>query len=118
VSVIDVVKHLPVQTIEIGPQGEIKPMSIVLSPDATKAYVSSGRGKRVFVIDTMTNMVTSSLEVGERPWGIALSPDGKFLYTANGPSNDVSVVDLGSNKVIKKINVGTGPWGVITLAPR
>ena len=71
-------------------------MSVILSADATKAYVSTGRGKRVFVIDTATNMVTASFEVGDRPWGIALSPDGKMLYTANGPSNDVSVVDLAS----------------------
>jgi YVTN family beta-propeller protein len=115
ISLIDVIKFQPIQTIELGPQGEIKPMSVILSPDATKAYVSAGRGKRVFVIDTATSMVTGSFEVGERPWGIALSPDGKILYTANGPSNDVSVVDLSTQKVIRKIKAGTGPWGVITL---
>ena len=92
-------------------------MKVILSPDATKAYVSGGRGKRVFVIDTSNNEVTGSFEVGERPWGLALSPDGKTLYTANGPSNDVSVVDLKSQTVIKKIKVGNSPWGVLTLTP-
>jgi YVTN family beta-propeller protein len=116
ISVIDTIKYQPIQTIELGPQGEIKPMAVVLSADATKAYVSTGRGKRVFVVDTASNDVKTSLEVGERPWGIALSPDGNILYTANGPSNDVSVVDLAREKVIKKIPVGNGPWGVITLA--
>jgi YVTN family beta-propeller protein len=117
ISLIDVIKHQPVQTIELGPAGEIKPMSVILSRDATKAYVSTGRGKRVFVIDTSTNMVTASFEVGERPWGIALSPDGTLLYTANGPSDDVSVVDLTTHTVIKKIKVGASPWGVLTLTP-
>jgi YVTN family beta-propeller protein len=117
ISLLDVTRLQPMQTIELGPQGEIKPMSVILTPDATTAYVSTGRGKRVFAIDTATNMVTASVEVGERPWGIALSPDGKFLYTANGPSNDVSVVDLATHTVIKRIRAGTGPWGVITLAP-
>jgi YVTN family beta-propeller protein len=117
ISLIDVLKGQPIQTIELGPQGEVKPMAVILSPDATKAYVSAGRGKRVYEIDTATNMVTASVEVGDRPWGIALSPDGKTLYTANGPSNDVSVVDVATRTVIKKIKVGTGPWGIITLQP-
>jgi len=115
ISLIDVVRLQPVQTIELGPQGDIKPMSVILSADATKAYVSAGRGKRVFVVDTKTNEATASFEVGERPWGIALSPDEKLLYTANGPSNDVSVVDLSRNAVIKKIKVGASPWGVLVL---
>lgn len=115
ISIVDAIKHQPIQTIELGPQGEIKPMSVLLSRDAKTAYVSSGRGKRVFVIDTATNMVTASIEVGDRPWGIALSPDEKTLFTANGPSNDVSVVDLTKRMVIKKIKVGGSPWGVLTL---
>jgi len=77
--------------------------------------VSSGRGKQVFAVDTATNQVAGSVEVGPRPWGIALSPDGKYLYSANGPSNDVSVVDLGTNSVVKKVPAGSSPWGVIVL---
>ncbi len=115
ISLVDAIRFQPIQTIELGPQGEIKPMSVILSKDASKAYVSAGRGRRIFVIDTSTNMVTASLEVGDRPWGIALSPDGKLLYSANGPSNDVSIVDLDSNSVIRKIKVGTSPWGVLVL---
>jgi YVTN family beta-propeller protein len=115
ISIVDAVKYQPIQTIELGPQGEVKPMSVILSADAKTAYVSSGRGKKVFLIDTASNMVTASIEVGARPWGIGLSPDGKMLFSANGPSNDVSVVDLAARKVIKKIKVGDSPWGVLTL---
>jgi YVTN family beta-propeller protein len=86
-----------------------------LSPDAAKLYVSTGRGHRVFTIDTATNTVAASLEVGPRPWGIALSPDAKTLYSANGPSNDISVVDLATNTLTKKVKAGTSPWGVIAL---
>jgi YVTN family beta-propeller protein len=93
----------------------IKPMDVVLSTDAAKLYVSTGRGKQVFTIDTAKNAVVGSVEVGRRPWGIALSLDGKKLYSANGPSNDVSVVDLATNTVTKKIKAGTGPWGLVVL---
>ena len=70
----------------------------------------------MFTIDTATNTVLGSVEVGARPWGIALSLDAKTLYSANGPSNDISVVDLATNTVTKKVKAGTGPWGVIVLA--
>jgi len=92
-------------------------MKVILSADATTAYVSTGRGKKIFMIDTATDKVTNSIEVGQRPWGMGLSPDGKLLYTANGPSNDVSVVDLSTNMVIKRINVGESPWGVLIVEP-
>ena len=49
-------------------------MKVILSPDGKTAYVSTGRGKQVFTIDTATDKVTGSFEVGQRPWGIALSP--------------------------------------------
>jgi YVTN family beta-propeller protein len=90
-------------------------MAVLLSPDASKLYVSTGRGHQVFTIDTATDKVAGSVEVGPRPWGIALSPDGKTLYSANGPSNDISVVDLATNAVVKKIKAGESPWGVVVL---
>jgi YVTN family beta-propeller protein len=115
VTVVDARRQEAVQTIPLGQPGVIKPMAVMLSGDGKTLYVSTGRGHKVFVIDTSSNQVTGSFEVGERPWGIALSPDGKTLYTANGPSNDVSAVDLATGKVIKKIAAGRGPWGVIVV---
>jgi YVTN family beta-propeller protein len=90
-------------------------MAVLVSPDGSRLYVSTGRGHQVVTIDTASNKVLSSLEVGRRPWGIGLSPDGKTLYSANGPSNDISVVDLATNTIIKKIPAGSSPWGVIAL---
>lgn len=115
VTVIDAVKHETIQTISLGTPGVIKPMSVLLSPNGATLYVSTGRGHKLFVIDTATNKVTASAEIGERPWGIALSPDAKTLFSANGPSNDVSVVNLSSLSVTKKVKAGDGPWGVITV---
>lgn len=115
IGYLDTVKNVMIKPIQLGKPGEIKPMGMALSSDASKLYVSTGRGKVVFVIDTATNQPVTSFEVGQRPWGIALSLDGKTLYSANGPSNDVSVVDLATNTVTKKVPVSKGPWGVIVL---
>jgi len=112
---VDTVKNEVVETITLGEAGTVKPMAVLLSKDASKLYVSTGRGKKLFVLDTATRKVETSFEVGQRPWGITLSPDGKTLYSANGPSNDLSVVDLATKTVTKKIMLMGSPWGVIVL---
>ena len=106
--IVDCVKQKMIATIPLGKPGVIKPMAVLLSPDASRLYVSTGRGHQVFTIDAATNKPASSVEVGARPWGIALSPDAKTLYSANGPSNDISVVDLATNTVTHRVKVGTG----------
>ena len=83
--------------------------------DGSKLYVTTGRGKKVAIVETATGKVAGMFEVGQRPWGIALSPDEKLLFTANGPSNDVSIVDIATQKVLKKVKVGDKPWGVLVL---
>ncbi len=115
VVLFDAVHYKMLKAISIGKPGVIKPMSVLLSPDASRLYVSTGRGQQVFTIDTKTNTVLGSVTVGKRPWGIALSADARTLYSANGPSNDISVVDLATNTVTATIKAGTGPWGVVVL---
>jgi YVTN family beta-propeller protein len=115
VVLADAMKKEILQTVQLGEAGKVKPMCVVLSADASKLYVSTGRGRMVFIVDTATAKVEASIEVGQRPWGMTLSPDGKTLFTANGPSNDLSVVDLATKTVTKKIVLTGSPWGVITL---
>ena len=117
VVVVDSVKHKMTKTISLGKPGVIKPMAVLLSPDSRTLYVSTGRGRQVFMINTIDDSVIGSVEVGQRPWGIALSPDAKTLYSANGPSNDISVVDIAAEKVTNKIKAGSSPWGVIVVQP-
>jgi len=78
-------------------------------------YVSTGRSRKLLIVDIATNKVAASIDAGDRPWGFAVSADGGTLYTANGPSNDISVIDLSSRAVVKKIPVGRGPWGVAVV---
>jgi YVTN family beta-propeller protein len=96
-----------------------RPMSVKVSSDGARLYVSDGRAGTVSVLDAHTQALIGRISVGKRPWGIALSPDGKYLFSANGPSNDVSVVDLSSNKEIAKVKAGDSPWGIAiaTRAP-
>jgi YVTN family beta-propeller protein len=116
IVLVDARRYKMLKAISLGKPGVIKPMDVLLSPDASRLYVSTGRGQQVFTLDTATNTVLGSVTVGKRPWGIALSPDGKTLYSANGPSNDVTAVNLQTNTVAGKVKAGAGPWGLVVLS--
>jgi YVTN family beta-propeller protein len=113
-NVIDTANFKVLKVIAL-PAGS-RPMSVKVSPDGRKVYVSNGRAGTISVLDSHTYELLASIKVGSRPWGIALSPDGKFLYSANGPSNDVSVVDLDADKEVARVKAGTSPWAV-TVVP-
>lgn len=93
-----------------------RPMSVKVSPDGRRVYVSGGRAGTVSVLDAHTQALVGTIKVGQRPWGIVLSPDGRYLFSANGPSNDVSVVDLTLNKEIARVPAGERPWGLTIVA--
>jgi YVTN family beta-propeller protein len=112
-SEIDTAKLEVTKTIPVG--AGLKPMGQAMSKDGSKLYISTGRGKKVVLLEPATGNIAATFEVGDRPWGIGLSPDEKYLFTANGPSNDVSVVDLATRTVTKKIKVGDRPWGVLVM---
>ena len=111
--VVDAVRHRVLKTIAL-PEGS-RPMCVQLSKDHRRAFVSTGRGGTICVIDVESSEVRGTIKVGPRPWGIALSPDGRFLYAANGPSNDISVVDVDAGKEIARLPAGKSPWGVVVV---
>jgi YVTN family beta-propeller protein len=113
-NVVDTNNFKVLKVIALPPTS--RPMSVKVSLDGQKFYVSNGRAGTVSVLDARTYDLLSTIKVGTRPWGMALSPDGKFLYTANGPSNDVSVVDLGANQEIVRVKAGASPWSVTVVS--
>ncbi len=76
------------------------------------AYVANFGSNTTSVIDTTTNKVIATVNVGTEPWGITVSPDGSKVYVTNNDSNTVSVIDTAAKKVTATINVGNKPGGV------
>src|SRR5215471_10814327 len=67
----------------------------------------------VTVIDTTTNKVVTTVDVGLAPAGVAVTPDGSKVYVANrAVSGTVSVIDTATNAVSATIAVGSNPVGV------
>jgi YVTN family beta-propeller protein len=132
VAVIDTAARTIVARIPVGTY----PYTAVLSADESKLYVSNWGGKipgpgdvtdglfpvvvdertgipvsgTVSVIDTATNTVVNTIEVGLHPCGMALSPSGDRVYVTNANSDTVSVIDTTTDTVAKTLHVGdVGP---------
>jgi YVTN family beta-propeller protein len=95
------------------------PMSVGVaqsaSSEATYAYITNGGSNTVSVIDTATNTVIATVNVGDRPQGVAVSPDGTAVYVTNY-GGTVSVIDTATNKVTSTVSVGTNPNGIAVTA--
>ncbi|MBA3956681.1 MAG: hypothetical protein H0X58_08475, partial [Acidimicrobiia bacterium] len=77
-----------------------------------RAYVANSSSDDVSVIDTATDTVVATVDVGDGPVGVAITPDGARAYVANFNSDDVSVIDTATNTVVATVDVGDGPQGV------
>ncbi|MDD3041086.1 PGF-pre-PGF domain-containing protein [Bacteroides sp.] len=76
------------------------------------AYITNAKSNKVSVIDTTTNNIIATINVGSDPWGVAVSSDGTKAYIANVYSNSISIIDTTTNTVISTVNVGREPFGV------
>src|SRR5262249_20305714 len=61
------------------------------------------------VIDTSTNLVTTSIPVGAFPVRITMTPNRLKAFVCNGHSSNVSVIDTVARTNIATIPVGEGP---------
>jgi YVTN family beta-propeller protein len=116
VSVIDTSTDVVTGAITVGSG----PYGIVFSPNGSRAYVANDGGT-VSVINTGTNSVIDTINVGEAV-GIAVSPDGSHLYVSHyGASKTVSVIDTTTDTIVDTIAVGLVPeylaFGAIPSPP-
>src|SRR6516164_7921802 len=71
----------------------------------------------VTVIDTTTDKVVTTVDVGLAPAGVAVTSDGSKVYIANeAVKGTVSVIDTATDSVSTTIDLGLTPIGV-AVAP-
>ena len=63
-------------------------------------YISNEKDDTISVIDSETNEVIKTIEVGERPRGVTLSKDFKYLFICASDSDTVQMMDLATDKII------------------
>lgn len=65
---------------------------------ADTIYVSNEKDNTISVIDSDTNKVVDTINVGQRPRGILLNKDYTKLYICASDDDTVQVLDLKSKK--------------------
>jgi gliding motility-associated-like protein len=103
VSVINTATNTVTATINADPIG------ISVSPDGALLYVVNVQLNNVYVFNTATNALVSTIAVGNYPQYIAISPVGNRAYVTNALSNNVSVINTLTNLVVATIPVGFLP---------
>jgi YVTN family beta-propeller protein len=93
----------------VNPNMELYPKSIIVNPAGTRVYVANSGSNNISVIDTTSNTVINTVDVGEKPGHLAGNPAGTRIYVANSGSNNISVIDTTSNTVINTVDVGEKP---------
>lgn len=68
------------------------PFLLAVSPDGSRAYVTSAGTNTVSVIDTATNTVVTTTPVGTGPGIVVMT--ARNVYVANTGSDTVSVIDI------------------------
>jgi YVTN family beta-propeller protein len=100
-------------TVSNGNGSESKLATInVLKAAKPCAYITNYASNSVSIIDTATNNITATVNVGNGPIGVAVNPAGTKVYVANFKSGSVSVIDTDINSVTATVPVGTNPYGV------
>ena len=71
----------------------LHPAGVAVTPDGSRAYITSPDAQELTRIDGQSLTVTGQLKLGDGPLAIALSPDDGTLYVADWYRNVVHVVD-------------------------
>jgi YVTN family beta-propeller protein len=96
VAVLDTATKKVLKTIPVT-----APDGIIITPDGGKVYVSSGDTGTVKVINTRSDTVTGTIDVGSKPAGIAITPDGHRVIVSVGGANEVVIIDTGNDTVVQ-----------------
>jgi YVTN family beta-propeller protein len=124
ITVVDTVTQQVTARVKAPPHTYTAPMGVAVSPDGTRLYVARDpdaqpmiRHGVLLVIDTTTNQVVTTVEVGANPVGVAVSPDGSRVFVSNYyGGGTVSVIDAANNQVIATVTVGRYP-GSLVVSP-
>src|SRR5262245_40889238 len=95
----------------IGPEG---PHGLVMTPDGRKVYVSSDGAATVSVIDTASDHVVASVDVGTDPHGLAISGDASRVLVSGWGSNQAQVIDTATDRVIGHVPVAQPHNGTLS----
>jgi DNA-binding beta-propeller fold protein YncE len=85
----------------------LSPSAVVVTADATRAYVSGATVPVILEVDLARGEVAARIPAPGPVNGLALAPDqDRLIATCPGPRSTVAIVDLAERKVTSKFTVG------------
>jgi YVTN family beta-propeller protein len=93
VAILDTNRDSIIAMIPVGPG----PTSVAFTPDGHRAYVTYG--STVSFIDTASQTVTASLDIGDQIEAVGVSAQGDYVWVTHPFSQQVSVIDTATNAV-------------------
>lgn len=89
------------------------PFSVAITPDGSKALVTSFSTNTIVTINIKTLSTTSStFSTGNNPTGIAITPDGTKVLVANSFDNTVSIINLLTGSTLATIAAVNNPFAI------
>ena len=104
---LDVTNRKVIATIGIGNF----PAAVAYSPDESQVWATAFFDDSVYIIDTLTNTLSTRVTGLFNPWGIAFNPNGTRAYVtgATDSAGSLYVIDTSTYKVIATVGVGDRP---------
>lgn len=98
------IKSIPVDTYPLGAS---------LTPDGSQLWVTFPFGQAVYVIDTLSNTITTLLPIPQTT-SVAFNSTGSTAYITSSsiPTGAVVAVDTAKYQVVKSYTVGVGPTDI------
>ncbi len=89
------------------------PSTVATSTDGTRAYVGNNCNGNVAVIDTNTNTVIDTYDVGSNAYGVAVSPDGTELWVTNSWEYQVNIINTSTGSIEDTIMLAGNPREIV-----
>jgi YVTN family beta-propeller protein len=90
-------------------------MLVSIADAAPFTYITAGSNPDS-LIDTATNNVIATMNIGNDLWKVALAPDGSKVYVTTDGNKNVYVINTATNTITAMLNAGNYPIGA-SLTP-
>ena len=109
-AVLDTGTHVVVAFVDLAPKRST-PIGIAFTPDGALVYVTNffAPAASVWVLQTATNSLETTIEVGSGAADVAFASDGSRAYVVNQTAGTLSVVETAGHTVVATIAAGSLP---------
>ena len=85
-------------------------LDLLLLESKNKLFFASVSSKKIYVLNTLNNIITDSITLLDTPFGIDSSADGNFIYVANGKY--LTQINTTTNTIVQNIIVGNHLYSI------